>query len=404
MSCEGMHLRQLLVAITLTGAVLFAVLEGSCSFAQEANLTGREKPRMDILSPTEWQEIRDSSDRALEWLASQQQPDGSFKSSDLGQPAVTSLCTLAFLANGHMPGEGQYGDVLNRSVAYVMSKQKSNGLIAVHGPSGPLVRHRRGSIQDRVGVTATYNHAISGLMLSEVYGMTSEHLGEDRLKTTIEKGVELSLNWQNWPKPRQVDEGGWRYVIERGGVEADLSVVGWHLKLLRSAKNAGFDVPDEAIEEAVGFVLRCFDKEHQTFEYEISSDDRRSRAMAGVGIIALAHSSQHDRPEAMAAADFILKQGFLQYNRYIHYYTDRHTSDRYHYGVFYCTMAMYQIGGRHWAEYYPPTSRVLLDHQNRNGSWPVESHRDEAYGQTYTTALVVLALGAPNQLLPIYQR
>ena len=43
--------------------------------------------------------------------------------------------------------------------------------------------------------------------------------------------------------------------------------------------------------------------------------------------------------------------------------------------------------------------------QHADGSWPAESHMNDArYGNAYTTALVVLTLGAPNELLPIFQR
>ncbi|MCA9239494.1 MAG: terpene cyclase/mutase family protein, partial [Planctomycetales bacterium] len=202
----------------------------------------------------------------------------------------------------------------------------------------------------------------------------------------------------------RADYGGWRYLHAFTNVEADLSVVGWHLKLLRSAKNSGFNVPQRAIDDAVRYVLNCFNPGYQTFEYDTSNDDRRTRAMAGVGILALAHSSRHERREALAAADFILREGFTDYNQFHRYTYHSHYSDRYHYGVFMCTMAMYQIGGRHWSQFYPPTVRVLLANQQPTGAWPPESNHDAHFGQTYTTSLVELALSAPNQLLPIYQR
>jgi hypothetical protein len=47
---------------------------------------------------------------------------------------------------------------------------------------------------------------------------------------------------------------------------------------------------------------------------------------------------------------------------------------------------------------------LLLANQSADGSWPEESNQDMRFGRTYTTALVVLALGAPNQFLPIFQR
>jgi hypothetical protein len=66
---------------------------------------------------------------------------------------------------------------------------------------------------------------------------------------------------------------------------------------------------------------------------------------------------------------------------------------------------MYQMGGKYWARFFPRTVRTLLANQQRDGSWPAESHFfDARFGNSYTTALVVLSLGAPNQFLPIFQR
>src|SRR5262245_14650237 len=51
-----------------------------------------------------------SVDKALTFLAANQEPDGSFKTLDVARPAVTSLCVMSFLARGHRPGKGNYGD------------------------------------------------------------------------------------------------------------------------------------------------------------------------------------------------------------------------------------------------------------------------------------------------------
>ena len=80
-----------------------------------------------------------------------------------GQPAVTSLSVMAFLSRGHQPGNGPYGDRLNRAIDFVLSCQLPNGLISLqtNDPSDPL---------ETAQYAAVYNHAISGLMLGEVYG------------------------------------------------------------------------------------------------------------------------------------------------------------------------------------------------------------------------------------------
>ena len=123
--------------------------------------------------------------------------------------------------------------------------------------------------------------------------------------------------------------------------------------------------------------------------------------MAGAGILALAHAGLHHTQEAQRAGDWLLAHPFDQYNATI----PGQASDRYHYGLFTCCQAMYQLGGKYWEQFYPPAVEAVLANQQPDGSWPVDSqYHDAPYGNAYSTALVVIMLGAPNQLLPIYQR
>ena len=232
--------------------------------------------------------------------------------------------------------------------------------------------------------------------------MPNEHT--QRLQGAIEKGLQATLAMQQWRKSRKVDRGGWRYLHQFSPYDSDLSLAGWNISFMRSAKDAGFEVPEDAVREGVDYVLRCYDPKKESFLYELTSTERQSRSMAGVGILALAHAGKHNRLEATKAADWVLKRGFQEYNQVRPKDYGDHIGERYHYGVFYCSLAMYQMGGRYWNEFFPPTAKTLIDNQNNDGSWEPESAHDEQFGNTYTTSLVLLALGAPNQLLPIFQR
>ena len=141
------------------------------------------------------------------------------------------------------------------------------------------------------------------------------------------------------------------------------------------------------------------------FEYigEYDRDDR-SRAMAGAGVLALAHAGFHGAPEAQASGDWILQNNLNDYNRIWTSGTDS-GHERYHYSLFNCCQGMYQLGGRYWKEFFPPTVESLLANQQADGSWPADSHYyDAQFGSAYSTALVLMSLGAPNQLMPIFQR
>ena len=273
------------------------------------------------------------------------------------------------------------------------------------GPRGPTITRQ---LSHDIGSTASYNHAIGSLVLSENYSVGGAEVAE-QLSPVIQRAVAATLLMQKWPKRRDVDGGGWRYVDVFSGEEADfdsdLSVTGWYLMSLRSAKNAGFDVPQKPIDDAVGYVRRCFQPNYGAFQLMCTNSDRRSRGMAGAGILALSHAGFHNAPEAKLAGDWILRYQFDAYNVQETFGSSGWINDRYHYSAFNCCQAMYQLGGDYWRQFFPPLVRTLLANQRSNGSWEDESHiEDRKYGSAYSTALVLLSLGAPNQLLPVFQR
>src|SRR5207249_1932406 len=146
--------------------------------------------------------------RALNWLAKQQRSDGSFPTLQTGQAAVTSLCLMAFISHGHVPGDGRVTKPIERATDYVISCQKANGLITLVGPDGPEISR---NVQHEIGTCAAYNHAISSLTMSEVYGMSDPKRAK-HIQGVINKSLTATLLMQHWPKDRVADRGGWRYV------------------------------------------------------------------------------------------------------------------------------------------------------------------------------------------------
>jgi hypothetical protein len=364
--------------------------------SQVVNSTA-SKPLASVLSPAKWQEVEKSVDRALLWLSSHQATDGSFLTLPQGQPAVTSFSVMAFLSRGHQPGLGPYGQHINRAIDFVIASQKSDGLLSLQ-PPGPVHEDQGASH------TAVYNHAISGLMLGEVYGQVSGQRAKE-VKQAIERALEFSRKLQLRPKPAN-DKGGWRYLrhLVLTPVDADLSVTGWHLMFLRSAKNAQFDVPQVCVDEAAAYVRRCWDAKTGMFNYALSESGGygAKRAMTGAGILSLSLCGEHETPMARAAGDWLLGH---PYKRFGELTSPR---DRFFYGAYYCSQAMAQLGGHYWEQFFPPLADSLLSGQATDGSWPPEIYTggptEAIFGNVYTTALAVLSLTPPYQLLPVYQR
>ena len=136
--------------------------------SEPAGKHGAVEPQSKVLTPDEWRRLDSAINLALEWLIGQQRPDGSFPTLERGQPGVTSLCVLAFMAHGHSAGEGKYGQQLDRATNYIIACQKQNGLITRLGLEGPRITP---DVANEIGEPAAYNHAIGSLTLSEMYGM-----------------------------------------------------------------------------------------------------------------------------------------------------------------------------------------------------------------------------------------
>jgi hypothetical protein len=338
-----------------------------------------------VLTPEQWKQVDSAVDRGLGFLAKSQEADGSFPTSSIAQPAVTSLCIMAFLSRGHQPGRGPYGTALERAIDYVLDMQNVS--------SGAIMPARFIGATTNCG---SYSHGISGVMLAEVYGTTNAGR-HTRIGLAITKALEHTRQQQRISKV-SLDEGGWRYPFRH---ESDLSVTSWQLMFYRAARNAEFKVPEEWVREAMNYVHRSFDVSQRSFVYGISYPQHRyfTRGMAGAGIVCLALGGEYRSETARAAGEWILQHSFEPYNN------SRHEEDRYHYGAFYCSQAMFQLGGNYWDRFFPSLLRVLGAAQHQDGSWDPESiQEDQEFGSVYTTSLAVLTLEVPYQILPIYQR
>jgi hypothetical protein len=348
-------------------------------------------PKEPLLTPEEWRRVDRAVERGLRYISKSQLDDGSFPTARNGQPGVTSLCVMALLARGHQPEKGPYGAQIARAIDYVLSIQDPE--------VGSIFPERFVNGRAPYSFSGNYNHGISALMLAEVYGMTNANRRE-RIRGVITKALRYTRAQQLRPKRNADDRGGWRYVHDFGSNDSDLSITAWQMMFLRAARNADFDVPKKWMDDALGYVRRSFDVNERGFVYAMTTDERYcSRGMVGAGIVCLELAGEHQSETLKQAGDWILRSKFEPYR------CSTHIDDRYHYSAFYCSQAMFQLGGRYWHQFFPRLLKVLTEAQHADGSWDPDTQRDdESYGNVYTTALTVLALAAPYQILPIYQR
>jgi hypothetical protein len=309
--------------------------------------------------------------RGLDYLKASQKPDGAWESGGFGRAtSVTSLAVMAFLAAGHGPGEpGPYRGAVERGVRYVLDHQRADGMLVSNTSHGPM-----------------YCHGISTLMLAEVVGMTPDPELAGRARLALTKAVKLILMAQNLHKSPE-HAGGWRY--QPTSRDSDLSVSGWQVMALRAAKSAGCAVPSANIDRAVDYLKRCA-APGGGFAYQPGQPPNNPRT--GTGVLALEICGEHHTPEALAGADYLAR------------HPPRWSSPYFFYEVYYAPQAMFQVGDTCFLAYYPKLVRVLLDHQERDGSWLSGDGNDRSGGRNYCTAMALLALAVEYRYLPIYQR
>ena len=318
------------------------------------------------------QKIDQAIVRGLKYLERKQQPSGAWRTGDHGEStAATSLAVMAFMAAGHVPGEGPYRDHLERGIRWVISRQDGNGQL----------------LQGRHGHGPMYSHGIATLMLAEVYGMVDSDLADD-VKNALERAILLILKAQQVNK-NNLNRGGWRYNFHSG--DSDLSVTGWQLLALRAAKDVGCDVPAASIDAAISYVKRLSVPGHHGFGYD--GPHGPTPARSGTGITALEVCGDHHSPESLGAARFILRRPLQPGDHYFYY------------GAYYCSVGLFKVGGHHWEQARPLLFRAILNRQNPNdGSWLSNQGHESATGKNYCTSMAVLALAVEYRYLPIYQR
>jgi prenyltransferase beta subunit len=339
-------------------SVLTAVLVGVCAAPAAPQPPKGDDPKPMSVVPKDHvkmdEDTKKAVDRALAYLASKQEADGSW-----GNTAITGFVLLAFMANGHMPNQGDHGKVVAKGVRYLCSCAREDGY---------LVGARGGNM---------YCHGMAALALTQAYGMT----GDEDVKKITKRSIELIIKTQN-------NEGGWRY--EPAPTGADISVTIMQVMALRGAKDAGFHVPDKTMDDAIKYVNRCYDRRTGGFRYQpYGGPVGYARTAAGVCVLQLC--GKYDADEITKAVEYLERTG----DDFGHYW----------YGHYYACHALNQVGGEPWEKYYKRMRDRLLapNYQRPTGEW-YDPRREAAYGPNYQTAIAVLILSVPTHYLPIYQK
>lgn len=342
---------------------------------------------------------------ALEYLADKQNYDGSwdvkdgFKSrrdapwyaSDY-RGALTALCTLPFLAAGHSPEEGKYKKNVDRSIKWLMKQQSSDGCVSFNNG------------------TQMYTHTVATLALCEAYGLT----GDEDIGDVAERAVRFLERSQGVG-------GGWDY---RGYITSstsrvernDLSISGWAVLALKSAKAVGIKVNDRTWTSVSDLYDRLSLSSGETYYADRShgelSPTRKGIGMVGVGLTARVVLDRDRFETRNIAAERLLLKQTPDYDRFFDKsYGASNPNFNTFYGWYYSTLGMFLMNngrGPAWEKWNAALKSALLENQvltgSRKGSWQNDdSWIGPLMGDLYSTACSALCLEVYYRYNPMHQ-
>jgi hypothetical protein len=192
-----------------------------------------------------------------------------------------------------------------------------------------------------------------------------------------------------------------------------MSVSGWNLMALRSARLNGAPVPAGAVAKAIGFVNRCYNggtghigpepstwHNWPSFNYQAGTvlAPHNAHGPSAVGLFCRELCGYHDDEINRRCAGFVM--GWAGQSLQGATSPGRHSANEYI--TYYASNAMFQLGGRYWEQFAPMLYTHLIAHQRDDGSWNAPSAAQ--YGQVYSASIYVLSLTVSYRQLPIYQR
>ena len=343
--------------------------------------------------------IRRSITAGLNWLKLQQQAAGNWRLHE-GYPdagsrhyrtdtGATALALLAFLGDGHThKKDGPYQKTVAKGLNWLTGIQKPDGDFHDHVQLG------RNS--------AFYAHSQALIVLCEAYALTKD----ETLRKPAERGLAFLIQSQ------QPIVGGWKYQPQQKDSRGDLSVTGWGLMALHTARAAGLEVPRDAFRLSSLFLDTVQEKNGARYKYEAHyTADAFTPTMTAEGLLCRQFLGWlRDNPSLKDGASYLLREK----NRPA--WIAGGTSRPHVYYWYYAGHVLHNLGGDDWKSWYASTSALIVKHQafrggrklNVYGSWDPKSRDGRFYGygefggRLYTTAFCLLVLELPYRHRGIY--
>ncbi|MEQ8211048.1 MAG: terpene cyclase/mutase family protein [Lacipirellulaceae bacterium] len=319
---------------------------------------------------------QDAVAEGLEWLKRNQQNSGLWSlkgkysdgvNSD-NPEAATGMALLAFQGAGYTPlsdPKDPHTRVVTRAWYALLKRQDQDGNFYSTGRS-----HGR-----------LYTQAICTIALCELYGMTRD----EQYRAPAQLAVDYCVSVQG-------PEGGWKYFPNEGG---DLSVTGWFVMALQSARMAGLNVPSETLVRINGFLdLVTHDGGAQ---YSYDARHAATPSMSAEGLLCRQYLGwKHNDRRLIRGADRLIKN------------LPSWKGTRNSYYWYYASQVCHHMEGKHWRTWNDRMKVVLPAHQvkkgRERGSWDPSGDVGKGHGgRLYVTCLSIYMLEVYYRHLPIYK-
>ncbi len=354
-ACRRIRRRPIAFAISI-GVGLAALLTTPSRAQVPAARTGEVIPR----------DVREMYDRGLQYLATTQSERGDWSNSaSESGPGTTGMALMVFLACGEDPNFGPYSHHVRRALRNIIATQDATtGIMGM----------------------SMYHHGFATLALAEAYGAVDErNLWPDgKGPRSIGQALELAVRGAITSQKKN-PMGAWRYSPDAR--DADTSVSGAVFVGLLAARNAGIEVPDEAINRAISFYAQMTSSSGEVAYTSGMGGFGDSLARSSIATLVFSVARRKDLKPFHAALDY-LKQRINQPPE----------SSWPEYARYYEAQALFQGDVAGWEKWNELVVRQLKQAQMPDGSFRGQ------VGGAVSTSLSLLALAVNFRFLPIYER
>ena len=298
----------------------------------------------------------------LAWLAANQSEEGGWRDGQSGG-GVDGICLMAFLASGEDPNFGRYANNIRRALrSIVTSQDETTGYIA----------------------NSMYHHGFAMLAIAEAYGAVDETLlwqgvADASKKRSLAAALDLAVRCAATSQKKN-RWGGWRYNPDDS--DADTSVTGAVLMGLLAARNAGMDVPDETINNALNYINRSTGRDGSVAYSGGIGGGGGSINLTAIAALTGTVAKQKDENKHPSTVKRIVDEMAGDETHYAEYFR------------YYMAQALFQNDYDAWQKWNSAVARKLSNIQQSDGG----------FGSAYQTGMNLLSLALNYRFLPIYER